>query len=169
MKNFTKSDYALNKYSEGIVYCFADGIREITLGDYLAENRNKTEEDFKELKALSDSIYLDQARDENAQTKNNLSFEEIEDTVPCHAQSTEECFIAAIDAQKKAKIQKKKLILIKTVLDKLTDTERRRYLLYVVKGLNERQISELDHKTQQAISKSLLSVEKKIKKILANL
>ena len=38
MKNYKDSDYARNKFSEGIVYRFADRIVEITLKDYLAEN-----------------------------------------------------------------------------------------------------------------------------------
>lgn len=60
MKNFKDSDYALNKFSEGIVYRFADRIVEITLDDYLTENPGKTEQDFLELKALSDEIYHEQ-------------------------------------------------------------------------------------------------------------
>lgn len=35
MKNYKDSDYALNKYSENIVYKFADGVKEITLEDYI--------------------------------------------------------------------------------------------------------------------------------------
>ena len=46
LKNYTDSDYAINKYSEGIVYKFADGIVEVTLADYLRDNPGKTEEDF---------------------------------------------------------------------------------------------------------------------------
>ena len=46
MKNYKDSDYALNKYSEGIVYKFADRIVEITLSAYLTENPDKTAEDF---------------------------------------------------------------------------------------------------------------------------
>ncbi len=57
MKNYKDSDYGLNKFSEGIVYHFADCIVEITLGDYLAENPGKMTQDFLELKALSDEIY----------------------------------------------------------------------------------------------------------------
>ena len=44
MKNYKDSDYALNKYSQGIVYKFADGIVEITLEDYLRDNPDKTEQ-----------------------------------------------------------------------------------------------------------------------------
>ena len=60
MKNYKDSDYALNKFSEGIVYKFADRIVEITLEDYLAENPGRTAQDFLELKALSDEIYHQQ-------------------------------------------------------------------------------------------------------------
>ena len=52
MKNFDKSDYALNKFSEGIVYKFSDEIRVITKEQYLRENPDKTEEDFLRLKAI---------------------------------------------------------------------------------------------------------------------
>ena len=38
MKNYTDSDYALNKFSDGIVYRFSDGIEEVTLDKYLVEN-----------------------------------------------------------------------------------------------------------------------------------
>jgi len=52
LKNYKDSDYALNKFSEGIVYRFADRIVEITLEDYLAENPGKTAQDFLEPKAI---------------------------------------------------------------------------------------------------------------------
>ena len=64
MRNYKDSDYALNRYSQGIVYKFSDGIVEITLEDYLRDNPDKTEEDFAKLKALSDEIYYQQDRQE---------------------------------------------------------------------------------------------------------
>lgn len=67
MKNYKDSDYALNKFSEGIVYRFADRIVEITLDHYLAENPDKNEQDFWELKALSDEIYHQQVMHEIGQ------------------------------------------------------------------------------------------------------
>ena len=54
MRNFDKSDYALNKFSEGIVYKFSNQIREITKEQYLRENPNKTEGDFLKLKEISE-------------------------------------------------------------------------------------------------------------------
>ncbi|MDE7352968.1 MAG: hypothetical protein K2O06_07940 [Acetatifactor sp.] len=37
MKNYKESDYALNKYSQGIIYKFVDGVVEVTLADYLRQ------------------------------------------------------------------------------------------------------------------------------------
>lgn len=51
MRNYKDSDYALNRYSQGIVYKFADGIVEVTLEAFLRDNPDKTEEDFAELKS----------------------------------------------------------------------------------------------------------------------
>ena len=80
MKNYKDSDYARNKFSEGIVYRFADRIVEITLKDYLAENPNKTVEDFMELKALSDEIYHQQVINENRTSRLDVSINGLEDT-----------------------------------------------------------------------------------------
>lgn len=51
MRNYKDSDYALNRYSQGIVYKFADSIVEVTLEDFLRSNPDKAEKDFVELKA----------------------------------------------------------------------------------------------------------------------
>ena len=80
MNNYRYSDYAVNKYSKAIVYRFADKVIEVTLEAYLAENPGKTVQDFEELKILSDEIYFEKDRSENAQTKKNLSIHGIEET-----------------------------------------------------------------------------------------
>jgi hypothetical protein len=56
---------------------------EVTLKTYLAENPDKTEKDFEELKALSDEIYLEQDHTENAKTKKNISIYGLEETEAC--------------------------------------------------------------------------------------
>ena len=73
MKNYRKSDYALNKFSEGIVYQFSDRTLEISLEDFLRDNPGKTEADFMALKAVSDEIYLERARLETAQGNKTFS------------------------------------------------------------------------------------------------
>jgi hypothetical protein len=166
MKNYTDSDYALNKHSGGIVYRFADGIVEITLSDYLAENPDKTEADFLELKELSDGIYLDQVKKENAQTKKNTPFEELEETIPCFEPSPEDLFFGEIYAREEAERRKQRLGKAHRALDKLTAVQRRRYLLHVVDGLSMREIAEIEKAHFTAVFESLQAAEKKIKKFL---
>ena len=169
MQNYKDSDYALNKYSEGMVYRFADGIVEITLAGYLAENPGKTETDFRAFKELSDSIYLEQVQAVNKQTYKNSPYDELDETALCQAPSPEDYLIGVIDAREETARRQERLDVANLVLGKLTEVQRRRYLLHHVDGLNERQIAELEAATQQAISKSLLSAEKKIKKFLNQL
>ena len=58
MRDYRKSDYAINRYSPNIVYRFHDEIVEVSLEDYLKESPDKTAQDFTKLKALSDDCLL---------------------------------------------------------------------------------------------------------------
>jgi hypothetical protein len=146
MQNFTDSDYALNKYNSGIVYRFADGSRvTVTLTDYLNENPGKTERDFAALKALSDAIYLDQVRAENAQTKKNVSVHTLKGGVPF-----EEAFLDALDRAAAAKAFAALL-----ADDALTETQRRRFRLHVLEGLTFREIAKREGVAVRAVQKSV--------------
>ena len=83
MKNYRDSDYAVNKFSKGIVYRFDDETIEITLEDYLRENPDKTEEDFLRLKAISDEIFLEEIRLETAQGRKLVSINDLENNLAC--------------------------------------------------------------------------------------
>jgi len=135
MKNYRDSDYALNKHSEGIVYRFADKIVEVTLADYLEENLGKTAEDFRRLKEFSDKDYLEQDRIGYRQTWKNTPLDALENTELCSSSSPEELLINAFHALEEAERQNSRALLTKKVWDKLTDVQRRRYLLYHVEGL----------------------------------
>jgi RNA polymerase sigma factor (sigma-70 family) len=142
MKNYQNSDYALNKHSGGIVYRFADGSRfTITPAAYLAENPDKTEADFLALKSFSDEDYHERDKAEYRQTWK--------------------------DAPDEAERQRNRASIAKEALDKLTDVQRRWYLLYHAEGYNEVKIGKLEGATHQAVSKTLSQAEKKIKKFLA--
>lgn len=155
LKSYRGNDYALNKFSNGIVYRFADQTIEITLESYLAENPGKTEQDFRELKALSDAIYLEQDRLEDAQSgKSRISIFEAEDaglyaTRPLDEEWTERY----IEIQNRRYAQQALHQLLQTGI--LTETQRRRFLLHVFKGMSTRQIARLDGTSHQAVSKSL--------------
>lgn len=89
MRDYRKSDYAINKYSPNIVYRFDDEIIEVSLEDYLKENPDKTEQDFAELKALSDGIYYEQDRAESAHTRKNVSIHSLEEMGCCSTRPLE--------------------------------------------------------------------------------
>jgi len=164
MKNYRDSDYAANKYAGGIVYRFANETVVVTLADYLRENPGKTEADFAELKALSDEVYLEQARDENRQTYRNVSLYGLDETDACCVPSPEEIVIDQPDrAASRARMRQQ----AHQALSTLTEAQRRRYVQYHVDGLTEEQIAEMEGSSHQAVSKSLYWAEKKIKKVLA--
>jgi hypothetical protein len=168
MKNYKDSDYALNKYSEGIVYRFADEIVEVTLADFLAENPGKTEADFLALKELSDSIYLNQVKAENAQTKKNWVYNEMSAVVKRYAPSPEETLIGEMDELEEAEWHEQRIETSNRAIKTLTDIQRRRYLMYHVDGLSTWQIAKLEGANQKSVFESLQAAEKKIKKFLAN-
>ena len=160
MRNYKDSDYALNRYSQGIVYKFSDGIVEITLEDYLRDNPDKTEEDFAELKAMSDEIYYQQDRQEYRVSHRNVSISGMEDTLVASALS--------VDAELIQKAEEKKALEAAIRLlesGKLTDVQKRRFYLHFFHGLSTRQIAKLEGVNQKTVWESLMWAEKKLKKI----
>ena len=157
MKNYNKSDYAVNKYSTGIVYQFADETIEVTLELYLRENPNKTEDDFRKLKELSDTIYREQDRSETNQTRphkrvpiNLCGINDDSDIDPLTA------YIEKIDRENAAHA-------IRQLLDsgELTRIQEMRFRAHFFNGKSARQIAReegVDHKAvldsiSQAIEK----------------
>ena len=119
------SDYAINRYSQGIVCKFADGIEEVTLEDYLRDNPDKTKIDFAELKALSDEIYYKQDRQEYRISRLNVSMSGIEETAIAAAPAFDTELIRKGKKVKALEVAKKLLHS-----RKLTSIKRRRFLLY---------------------------------------
>ena len=159
MHNYKDSDYALNKYSGGIVYKFADGIVEVTQEDYLRANPDKTEDDFAELKALSDEIYYQQDRQEHRTSRLNVSLSGMEEACPAA--------VPAIDAELIRKSEERKALdAAGRLLDsgELTRVQERRFLLHFFQGLSTRQIARLEGVRQQTVWDSLHWAGKKLKK-----
>ena len=136
MKNYRTSDYALNKFSEGIVYQFSDGTLEISMEDYLRDNPDKSEADFLELKALSDEIYLEQVRLETAQGNKTVSMTGLEDTVAHPAPSLDDAYVIA-DEHRRIKLAVDKLFLC----GKLTPKQKERFVRHFFAGASLRKIA----------------------------
>lgn len=158
MKNYKDSDYALNKYSQGIVYKFTDGIVEVALEDYLRENPGKTAADFAKLKAMSDEIYYWQDRQEQRTSRHDTSINGMEESAVMA--------IPAIDTELIRKYEEDKALeAARRLLDsgKLTLIQQRRFRLHFLLGLSTRQIAKLDGVNQKTVWESLMWAEKKLK------
>ena len=166
MYQYLNSDYALNKHSGAIVYRFADSIVEVTLADYLAENPSKSEDDFRKLKLLSDTDYLERDRSDYRQTWKNTNLDALAETIGLSEPSPE---ISVINAPDESAQRENRMLHANKALGKLTDIQRRRYLLRIIKGLTTREIAELERVSHVAVVYSLEAAEKKIKKYFGKL
>jgi len=164
MKNYKDTDFAANKYADGIVYLFANETVEYTLEDYLLENPGKTKADYVELKALSDGIYEEQARDDNRQTYRNVSIHGFEETDAVATLSLDNILF---DLPEQAAIRVQRRQLAVQAMDKLTEVQRRRYRMYHSNGLTMRQIAVKEGVVHSKIQNSLDAAEKKINKYIA--
>ena len=139
---------------------FHDEIVEVSLEDYLKENPDKTEQDFAELKALSDEIYYEQDRAESAQTRKDVSIHGLEEMDCCSTRPLEEELeelAAEVQNRRYARIALERLFAAGV----LTEVQKRRFRLHVFRGLSTRQIGRLEGTSHQAVAKSLnLAIEK---------
>lgn len=70
--------------------------------------------------------------------------------------------------QQKAEERRNASDMVVRLKDKLTETQFRRLWMYYVDGLDTYEIAEIEGNTHQAISKSIIVAEKKIKKFSGN-
>lgn len=161
MRNFNKSDYALNKYSEGIVYQFVDGHTEvITLEDFLASNQSKTAEDFEKLKALSDEVYYKQDLEETRHGKRRRSLDLMTEQ--------EHPTMVSIDTELIHKADKQDAMKATELLlnnDYLTEVQQRRFILHFYQGLSYRKIAEQESVHFTSVQESIEVAIHKLKKI----
>ena len=159
MKNFDKSDYALNKFSEGIVYKFSNEIREITKEQYLRENPNKTEEDFLKLKEISDDIFLDEIRYETAQGRKLVPTEDLENDSSFAVTPVDEQYI-----QKENNEQDKQKLDKLFRIAKLTEKQKNRLYLHCADGKKFREIAAMEGVHWTSVEECVNSALKKLKK-----
>jgi hypothetical protein len=132
------------------VYRFADGTTaEYAIEDYFAENPGKTEQDFKELKKISDAIYEVQDDEWNASTKKNWSMSGMEDTLDSNELTIEEEYIERIDRDTAIEAFNQ---FIES--DSLTKIQKRRFKLYL-SGMTQREIAEVEGVSFHAVALSM--------------
>lgn len=159
MKNYRDSDYAVNKFSKGIVYRFDDETIEISLEDYLRENPDKTEEDFLRLKAISDEIFLEEIRLETAQGRKLVSIQDLENNLACAIPPVDEQYIQ----QEKKEQDKRKMDKLFRAAG-LTEKQKRRLYLHCVEGKSFRAIAEIEGVHWTSVEECVNFALKKLKK-----
>jgi RNA polymerase sigma factor (sigma-70 family) len=160
MDNYKESDYAKNRYSPNIVYQFFDGNVEITVTQYLDKNPTRDEQDFWELKALSDEVFHQEAQQENMAAKKNVRF----DTM---SESIESDFFYLPSPEEMLEIREERLRekrLIEELLFPLTPAQRRRLLCYVVEGMSLQEIAEMEDVCPSAVCRSILEAKRKLRR-----
>ena len=162
-RNYRQADYAKNKYSSNIVYAGSDETVEITLEQFLRENPEMTEEDFKYWKNWSDEDYCIIDRKDSIEAKHTVSIHSIEATELVSVPSAEDIVIEKLSRENERVYTMQDA---EVVLSKLTDIQRRRYLLYEVYGLSTPQIALSEGVSQYTVWESIDSAKKRIKKVL---
>ena len=161
MRNYWDSDYAVNKNREGIVYQFADGEKELTLAEYLQSNPDKSEADFRELKALSDDIYYEQALEDTRYGKRKQALGLLENSETFATPPPDMLLIHNSD---KGQALKAARLLLDS--GELTEVQRRRFVLHFFKGLSYRQIAAQESVHFTSVQESIDAAVRKMKKYL---
>ena len=151
-----KSSYALNKKdANAIVYTDAnDNLIRLTREDFASE------EEFQRWKSWSD---------ENYHTEDNRDVVEGKHNMPLDDLSEAALAIPAIDVvmehqHEKSEQRRQASAMVSQIRDKLTETQFRRLWMYFVDGMTIDEIGAREGVSHQAISLSITTTIKKIKK-----
>ena len=151
-----KSSYALNKKdANAIVYMDAnENIIRLTRDDFTSE------EEFQKWKSWSDKNYHTEDNWDVVEGKHNMSIDDLSEAALA---------IPAIDVVMDRQYEKSErrrwaAAKVSQIRDKLTETQFRRLWMYLVDGMTVDEIGEKEGVSHQAISLSITTTIKKIKK-----
>ena len=148
--------YSINKKNpDAVVYKFANGEESrITRADFA------TEDEFLAFKAWSDEdLHIEDKREVLAGIR-QVSIDDISEA----AISTPAVDVVMERQHQRAEQRRKASEMVVQLRDKLTETQFRRLWMYHVDGLDTYEIAEIEGNTHQAVSKSIIAAEKKLKK-----
>lgn len=160
-KDYRKSDYGINKYSEGIVYPYADGRSiTITFEMIVAVNPTFTQADFDKIKAFSDDFYHREAKAECNQSYYVKS--SLDENINSDWLSTTSLEAELFEKWDKQLYMAKAYEAINSIL---TPIQRKRLLLHI-KGLTTRQIADIENINVRAVWESIEAAKRKIQKFI---
>ena len=154
MREYNYTDYAINNAnSEAIVYRFVNGkVREITVDDF-----NGDELAFRTWKTFSDRDYHSQEKQTRRISRKDVSYDSLEEM-------DLGCSEGCLDTMLRTEEQEALSEGVEELLSILSEKQRRRLYLYVIKGMKQEEIARLEGCIQSAVAQSIQSAEAKIKK-----
>ena len=164
MKNYTKSDYAINKVRKGIVYRNADGSTlEITFEKIAAENPEFTQEDFKKLKELSDELYHEEFKSDDLEAHFvQPFFDENDERCKSELPSAEDEYF---EQEERSEFEERLQNAIDTLL---TPAQKRRLFLHCFRNMTVREIAKVEGSHFVSVHESIVSAKKKLKNFFIN-
>ena len=154
-----KSDYAQNKRKkDAIVYTSATEHILLTRADF------SSEEEFQKWKDWSDGDYRANEQAGRGFYDNTISLNGKSEAIGAMLSVEDELFSELEETEHR----QLSAVLITQLMNRLTETQYRRFWLYYVENLSERDIAAIEHVGQQRISKSILNGKKIIKKFFRN-
>ncbi len=169
-KNYKKESYAINKYSNGIVYIGVKSIFELTLEQFLKENPNMSQSDFEYWKNISDELYKEEDLRTMEISKRSVSINEIAETRLMATESAEDAFFRLEDTGNPTREDIVNAQFIYDLAKKvLTAIQYERFFKYYSEGKKLKEIAKIEGVNFASVSRSILLSERKIKKVLGEI
>ena len=185
MKSNQINYYVENKYSDDIVYPYSNGeedrYRKTEKGVLLihkSRNGNLSERflsecefplsEFDRMKTISDEDYRERNKGDMREFRNTVSLNDLEETRICsHELSAEDEYLNSHSEEDEDE-NYRTIENAMEILDLcLSDTQKRRFIMHIVKGLSFEEIAEMEGVYWTSIRESISGAKKKIKKFLS--
>lgn len=174
-KNFKNESYAVNKYSEEMVYKSVTGDYSITLEQFLRENPGMTEKDYLYWKNISDELYQEEAVKMNAIQRKEVPLEEIKDTLLVSTPSAEDVFLRSEDSEEYDENRlteeeiKDPAFILKLAKEVLHEIHLKRFIAYYFENKKIKDIAASEYVHRSTISHSIHKSERILRARLARL
>ncbi len=154
MREYNYTDYAINNAnSEAIVYRFANGtVREITVDDFGGDVVA-----FNTWKSFSDNDYHNQEKQTRRTSRKDISYDSLEEMDLGYSEGCLDTMLRTEDEEALSEG-------VEELLSILSEKQRRRLYLYIIKGMKQEEIARMEGCIQSAVAQSIQSAEAKIKK-----
>ena len=164
MKDYNKSNYAINKIRKGIVYRNADGSTlEITFEKIAVENPEFTKEDFEKLKELSDELYHEEFKSDDLESHFVQSiFDENDERCKCTLPSAEDEYLEQVERSEYEKRLQNEIDRV------LTSVQKRRLYMKCFRNMSVAEIAKIEGSHRASIHESIVSAKRKLRKYLIN-